>query len=100
MRKVALAVAVSMIVVLAVGISMAAEQKQMAKVEKYSGEVMNVNHAAGSIEIKVGTVEHALTAQPKLLSGIKVGDKVDFEQAGKALQSIKVAAVPAPKSKY
>jgi biopolymer transport protein ExbD len=74
------------------GISLA-KAEETAKLEKLSGQVVEVNATAGKIVIMANGQNQQLTAEPNLLKGIKAGEQVDIEKAGQVLKSIKRAEV-------
>jgi hypothetical protein len=59
--------------------------------EKIMGEVVSIDHSKGHIKVKVDGSDHNLKAAPKLLKGIKVGEKVHIEKDGEKVVSIKKA---------
>ena len=95
MKKVAIAMAVVMMFVLAAAFTAMATQKAPA-VKKFTGEVVKMDTKAGTITVKVGTKEKTLKANAKMLEGIEVGDKVEIEHAGKMVKSIKKVEAPTP----
>lgn len=78
------------------GLSVAAEKKRAAKIEKLTGSVVKVDAKAGSITIKAGEKEHALKAEAKLLEGVSAGDEVEVEVSGHTVKSLKKVEKPAP----
>jgi len=93
MKKIAILMSVLMLIALTAGITMAKEKKA-AKLEAMSGEVVKVDAKAKSIVIKVDGKDVTLKADAKLLEGIAVGDKVNIEESGKVLKSIKKVEAP------
>ena len=91
MKKIAILMSVVMLIALTAGFAMAAE-KPAAKVAMLSGDVSKIDTKAGTISVMVGGKEMALKAEAKLLEGIAVGDKVNIEETGGVLKSIKKAA--------
>ena len=97
MKKIAILMSVVMLIVLTAGFAMAAEKKA-PKLATLSGEVTQVDAAAGTISVMVKGKEMALKAEAKQLEGIAVGDKVTIKEAGGMLKSIKKAKAPAAKA--
>jgi hypothetical protein len=93
MKKIAILMSVMMLLVLTTGAAMAAEKK-VAKVVTMTGDVVKVDATAGTITIKAENKEHSFTAEPKLLEGITVGEKVTFEKSGTMLKSIQKVPTP------
>jgi hypothetical protein len=96
MKKIAILMSVLMLVTLTTGVALA-KGKKAAKMKTLVGEVVKVDAQAGTIVIKVKDKEHALKAEPKLLEGIEVGQKVKIEMTGDMLKSIKKVEAPAAK---
>jgi uncharacterized protein (DUF2141 family) len=93
MKKLAILMSVVMLVALTAGVSLAA--KKAAKVETLTGEVVKIDAQKGDLVIKVNNKNQTLKAEPKMLAGITVGEKVTIEKTGRMLKSIKAAEVPA-----
>lgn len=72
------------------GVSLA-KAEDAATVEMLSGQVVEVDASVGKIVIMANGEEQGLTAEPKLLEGIQIGDQVDIEKTGEVLKSIKRA---------
>ena len=63
--------------------------------EKYAGEVIRIDPAAQTIVIITEDQERlTLTAEPRLIRDVKVGNMVEFEKEGPRLKSIRVAEAP------
>ena len=92
MKKLAILMSVVMLVAFTAAITLAAEK--VAKMEMLTGEVVKVDAKIGELVIKVGNKNQTLKAEPKMLSGITVGEKVTIEKSGKTLNSIKPAEAP------
>ena len=100
MKKLAILLSVIMMVTFTSGVCLAKKAKathKAAKVEMLSGEVVNVDAAAGTIVIKAKDKDKTLKAEPKLLEGIAAGEKVNVEMTGDTLKSIKKVEAPAIK---
>lgn len=73
-----------------------AEKAEKPKVKQVTGEVVAVDAAAKSITVKGKKADVTMTADPKLLEGVKVGDRVVAKytvQDGKNVaKSVKKAA--------
>jgi preprotein translocase subunit YajC len=96
MKKIAILMSVLMLVTLTTGAALA-KGKKVAKLKGLIGEVVKVDAAAGTIVIKAKNKEQTLKAEPKLLEGIAVGEKVKVELTGDMLKSIKKVEAPAKK---
>jgi len=100
MKKLAILLSVVMMVTFTSGVCLAKKAKatkKAAKVEMLTGEVVNVDAAAGTIVIKAKDKDKTLKAEPKLLEGIAAGEKVKVEVTGDMLKSIKKVETPAKK---
>jgi len=100
MKKLAILLSVVMMVTFTSGVCLAKKAKatkKAAKVEMLTGEVVNVDAAAGTIVIKVKDKDKTLKAEAKLLEGIAAGEKVKVEVTGDMLKSIKKVETPAKK---
>lgn len=86
MRKLAIVMSVMMVIALTAGVSLAAQKA--AKVQTVTGEVIKVDAKTGDIVIKFNNKDHALKAEPKMLTGIMTGEKVTIEKSGKTVKSI------------
>lgn len=72
-----------------------AGSQKASPLEKFAGEVIQLNTAAHTIVIITEDRERVeLTADPKLIRDIKVGNMVEFEKEGTRLKSIRVAEAP------
>jgi hypothetical protein len=87
-KKVAILMSIVMLVVFTVGMSFAAEKKT-PKLVTLSGEVVKVDTKMGKIVIKADGKDYNLNAEPKILEGITVGDKVTVEKIKNMVKSIK-----------
>jgi uncharacterized protein (DUF2141 family) len=92
MKKLAILMTVVMLVALTAGVSLAA--KKAAKVETLTGEVVKIDAKKGDVVIKVNNKDLTLKAEPNMLAGITVGEKVTIEKSGRTLKSIKPAEAP------
>ena len=88
MKKFAILMSILMFVTVAVAIS-PVMAKQAQKLVAMRGVVTQIDDQAGSITVKSGKKEATLKAEPKLLEGITVGEKVIIEKAGDTVKSIK-----------
>jgi hypothetical protein len=103
MKKLAILMSALILMALTAGIGSATEKKDVnapttaasAKLEMMSGEVMNIDAAAGTIVIKAHNKDRTLTAEPKLLEGFEAGEMVQIETTGNMLKSIKKVEAPA-----
>ncbi len=103
MKRLAILMSALILMALTAGIGLAAEKQQVnaptttasAKIEMMSGEVMNIDAAAGTIVIKAHDKDRTLTAEPKLLEGFEAGEMVQIETTGNMLKSIKKVEAPA-----
>jgi hypothetical protein len=95
MKKLAILMSVVMLVAFTAGVSLAA--KKAAKVEILTGEVVKFDAKKGNLVIKINGKDQTLKAEPQMLAGITLGEKVTIEKSGKTLKSIKPAEVPAVK---
>jgi len=95
MKKLAILMSVVMLVAFTAGVSLAA--KKAAKLEMLTGEVVKVDVKKGNLVIKINGKDQTLKAEPQMLAGITVGEKVTIEKSGKTLKSIKPAEAPAEK---
>jgi hypothetical protein len=86
MKKLAIAMALVMMVVFAAGFTAMAQQ--MPTVKKISGVVDQIDTQAGTITIK---------AEAKMLEGIKVGDKVKIMKA-ETMEKLQTPAMPSTPS--
>jgi hypothetical protein len=93
MKKIAIVIAVLM--VLGMTTSMLPAAEKAPKMEMLTGEVVDLDAETGTIVIMANGEEQTLNAEPKLLKGIEIGDKVNIEKSGDALKSIKKALPPA-----
>jgi hypothetical protein len=93
MKKLAILMSIVMLVAFTAGVSPAAQK--VAKVQMMTGDVVKVDATKGSIIIKVNNKNQTLKAEPKMLAGISVGEKVTVEKSGKMLKSIKPVETPA-----
>ena len=89
MKKLALIMSVVMLVALTAGIVFSAEEKG-AQIEMLTGTVQEVNADEGTIVILANDEEQTLKAEPKMLEGIDVGQKVNIEKSGEVIKSIRV----------
>jgi hypothetical protein len=94
MKKLAMVMAVLMLIALTAG-SVMAKQKP-AVLESLSGKVVTVDEKAGKIVIMANEKEQTLKAEPKLLKGIVVGETVNIQRLGHVLKSIQRADVNPP----
>ena len=107
MKKLAILMSVLMLMTLTVAMASAAEKKEAvnepataavpANIEMMSGEVVNVDVAAGTIVINSHDQDRTLKAEPNLLEGFYGGETVDVEVSGDMLKSIKKVEAPAIK---
>ena len=89
MKKLALIMSVVMLMALTAGIVFSAEEKA-TQIEMLSGTVQEVNADEGMIVILANDEEQTLKAEPKMLEGIDVGQKVNIEKSGDVIKSIRV----------
>ena len=89
MKKLALIMSVVMLMALTAGIVFSAEEK-VAQIEMLTGTVQEVNADEGTIVILANDEEQTLKAEPKMLEGIDVGQKVNIEKSGEVIKSIRV----------
>ncbi len=79
------------------------KKAEKPKVKQVTGEVAAVDAAAKSITVKGKKADVTLTADPKLLADVKVGDKVTakftIQDGKKVAKSIKKAETKADKPK-
>jgi hypothetical protein len=93
MKKLAILMILALfLMVLTAGVSFA-DNRDLAILERLSGEVVQIDATAGKIVIMANGEKQFLMAEPKLLEGIKVGQQVDVEKTGEVLKSIKGAEV-------
>jgi ABC-type Fe3+-hydroxamate transport system substrate-binding protein len=106
MKKLAILMAALMLMTLTAGMASAAGKTTAkapataaapAKIEMMSGEVVNIDAAAGTIVIKSHDKDRTLKAEPKLLEGFYAGERVNIEVTGDMLKSIKKVEAPAIK---
>jgi len=95
MKKLALVLSVFMLVAMSTGIVLAAE-KQAAKLDKIEAQVVSIDAKVGQIVITANNQKETLKADPKLIEGIAVGEKVIIEKVGNMLKSIKKAEIVPP----
>jgi len=89
MKKLVLILSVVMLIALTAGIAFAAEEKAV-KIEMLTGTVQDVNAQDGMIVVLANDQEQTLKAEPKMLEGIDVGQKVNIEKSGDVIKSIRV----------
>ena len=87
MKKIAILMALVMMVAMTAGVALAKEKAP--KLVTLSGEVVKVDAATGMIVIKAENKDQEFKAEPKLLEGIGVGQKVTANVSGDKLASIK-----------
>jgi uncharacterized protein YxeA len=83
MKKVAIVMALVIMVVFAAGFTVMAQQAPK------TAEVVKMDTKAGTITVKHNNKERTFTAEAKMLEGIKVGDTVEIQKEGKVVKSIK-----------
>jgi hypothetical protein len=91
MKKLAILIISALFLMGLIGGVSLAKAEDAAKVEMLSGQVVEVDATVGKIVIMANGEEQGLTAEPKLLEGIQIGDQVDVEKTGEVLKSIKRA---------
>jgi hypothetical protein len=96
MKKLAILLAVMMVMAMGVGTVMAKE-KMAPKMHSLTGDVVKVNATAGTMTITVAKKAHHLQGEPKLLEGVAVGEKVVVEVVGTSIKSIKKVQAPVVK---
>ena len=89
MKKLALIMSVVMLMTLTTGIVFSAEEKA-TQVEMLTGTVQDIDAEGGMIVILANDEEQTLKAEPKMLEGIDVGQKVNIEKSGDVIKSIRV----------
>ena len=88
MKKMAMILSVIMLITFTAGMVFAEEEKA-AKMEVITGKVVDVDAASGNITIMANDEEQTLQAEPKMLEGIEVGQKVNIEKSEDVIKSIK-----------
>ena len=89
MRKIAMVLAVLMVLIVTAGCSGGTEKEQVVKLK---GVVVNHDAQAGTITLeadKVGSKGQVMKIDPALIEEIAVGDVVEYEKAGNTVKSIK-----------
>jgi nitrous oxidase accessory protein NosD len=87
-KKFAILMSMMMLVALTSGVALA--KTKAAKLHAMTGIVAKVDAQAGTLALKVKKKEHTLKAEPKMLEGITVGEKVTVKRTGDVIKSIKV----------
>ena len=89
MRKIAMVVAVLMVLIVAAGCSGGTEKEQVVKLK---GVVVDHDAQAGTITLeadKLGSKGQVMKIDPALISEIAVGDVVEYEKSGNTVKSLK-----------
>lgn len=88
MKKLAMILSVIMLITFTAGMAFAEEEKA-AKMEVITGKVVDVDATTGMITVMANDEEETLQAEPKMLEGIDVGQKVSIEKSEDVVKSIK-----------
>jgi len=97
MRKIAMVLAVFMVLIVTAGISAATEKEQAAKSQKLKGVVINHDAKAGTITIEadeIGSKGHVMKIDPALIKEIAVGDVVEYEKSDNTVKCLKKIMPP------
>ena len=97
MRKIAMVLAVCMVLIVTAGISAATEKEPAEKSQKLIGYIVNHDAKAGTITIeadKTGSKGHIMKIDPALIKEISVGDVIEYEKSGDTVKSLKKIMPP------
>ena len=89
MKKMAMLMVLVMAVAFAAAPLMAAEKA--TKVQSVSGEIVKIDAAKGTLVVKIKDKNQSLKAEPQMLEGISVGQKVTIQKSGAIVKSIQPA---------
>ena len=89
MKKMAMLMVLVMAVAFAAAPLMAAEKA--TKVQSVSGEIVKIDAAKGTLVVKIKDKNQSLKAEPQMLVGISVGQKVTIQKSGAIVKSIQPA---------